>query len=301
MKAYVQQFLTDFGRIFDKVWHWVYLQSGVIWQRFSPGVSQRRAKLQSLNDHLNQFWDNLTIKLQAGLNTLVNWHQNHIIVPPIWLQYTQEKLDYCKRKLSVAMDWAHQHSNTVSNHVHHLLEKIKEYALLKWQHYKPHIDKISRWSIAANTTASTLKVSIQVLPILFTIFTIFGTTIPLLGMIFPKFMMTEAVLLALVACISVFAGYVEFNKQIKRAELDALTEKHAEEVSLLREHIQHLEKRLTSLEGHSQEALLDSLLTPKPGPVHTPKELIRAAADASQQVPTTPHSQANEKPTISIH
>lgn len=300
MKAYAQQFLTDFERISDKACHWVYLQSEAIWQRLSHGVSQPRAKLQNLNDYLNQFWDILTSKLQAGLNRLVKWHHKHSIVPPVWLQYTQEKLDYCKRKLLLAMDWAHQHSKTVSEHVHRLLDKIKEYALLKWQHYKPHVDKISRWSIAANTTASTLKVSIQVLPILFTIFTIFGTTIPLLGMIFPKFMMTEAVLLALVACISVFAGYVEFNKQIKRAELDALTEKHEEEVSAFKKHIQSLEKRLASLEGHFQEAQLDSLLIPpRPAPVQMPRTAKQA--DVPEQAATTYHSQTNEKPSISFH
>lgn len=300
MKAYVQQFLTDFETSFDNVWHWVYLQSETLWQKLSQGISQPRRKLQNTNDQLNHFWDNLTNKLQTVLNKLVNWHQNHNIVPPLWLQYTQDKINYCKHKLTVAMDCAHEHSNTVSEHVHQFINKIKNYALLKWQHYKPHIDKISRWSIAANTTASTLKVSIQVLPILFTIFTIFGTTIPLLGMIFPKFMMTEAVLLALVACISVFAGYVEFNKQIKRAQLDALTEKHEETVPAFKEQVEELKKRLASLEDYVQQAQLDSLLTPtKPPPVQTPR--AERKVETPTQAPTRDHSRANENPTLSIH
>lgn len=243
-KALLAEFENDIEQILDRLM--IQLRSSKLAQIFM------RTWI-SVNTCLNQLWDNLIRMLKVLNAKTKSWFLNHPIIPPHWISYTEHKLTLSHQKWMRFKNWMINHQQNVADDAHFHWDKFKAYLLFKWQKYQPLVDKITMWSIAANTSASALRVTIQVMPIVLSIFTILGSGIPLIGFLFPEFVMTEAVLITLILGVSFLAGYIEYKKQLKRAELDAQTLEHQAEIDSLKAEVKSLKKARTVDQLHLQK------------------------------------------------
>lgn len=132
---------------------------------------------------------------------------------------------------------------------------LKDKTFQLWERWQPTIDRLINTSIAITATASTIKLSIQILPIVLSILTVLATA-PFINAIMPAFFLNKTVIFFSLVGISAFVGYSKFQELVMRAKLDELTRYHQRK-------IRRLNHRLTALE-QALNLNLDEDLTTEP-------------------------------------
>lgn len=131
------------------------------------------------------------------------------------------------------------------------------YAFLynRWKKWQPKIDQLLHATIAISTATSTLKISIELTPIILSVATVLATA-PLLSFILPQFLFEPYVLGPLLLGISCFAGYFKYRELVLRAKLDHQIKenqkqivKHERQLKVLKKHVHHLENMIPHLKA----------------------------------------------------
>tara|TARA_R110002110_G_scaffold65206_4_gene179956 strand:+ start:40290 stop:41123 length:834 start_codon:yes stop_codon:yes gene_type:complete len=201
---------------------------------------------------LHTYWGSTTKKIQNfGLSCQQNY-EKLTIASKYHINSAQKIFQhYYKRAITAIIalyqniinmkNWVILHHTTAADDIKNIGEFMKAYALRKWAQYQPHIDEFTKWSMAVSATASTLKTSVQILPIILAMSGILAGGIPLVGFLFPEFFLTELALFTVVVGVSLFAGYLKYNELVARAELDAKTEEHERRLEALSKRLEDLE------------------------------------------------------------
>jgi len=119
------------------------------------------------------------------------------------------------------------------------------YAFLhsQWEKWQPKVMRLKNAAIAITTATTTLKLSIETTPIIFSVLTVLATA-PLLGYILPSFLFEPAILFPIIFGISVYVGYFKYLELMERAKLDHQITTNQSKIKTLFQKINRLEQRL---------------------------------------------------------
>lgn len=253
-----QKYWTNFKKRLNIFWTWIVNQTQILWATL---ISTSKGHLNTAQNHLQHIYTQCITKINAFFQNIID-----------------------------LKNWVILNHTTASDDIKNIAEFIKAFSLRKWTQYQPYIDEFSKWSMVVSTTASTLKVSVQILPIILTMSGVLAGGIPLVGFLFPELFLTELVLFTFVVGVSFFAGHLKYSELVTRAELDAKTERHEKILATLIERVKQLET------AYPLSAALQA--TPNTGPdTEAPKPEKTAMNDAAP--PKEAIAQNDDTPTPS--
>jgi hypothetical protein len=149
-----------------------------------------------------------------------------------------------------------------------LWQKTTDYAKQKWLGLKPKVDNLTHTTIAIGTATNTLRITIQIIPIILSVLTVLATA-PLINAILPAFIFETYVIFSILFLISAYVGYSKYNELVTRAKLDRETQENTLETAALKletfslkQELAKALERIKDLEAEVGIVDSDSALTP---------------------------------------
>lgn len=121
----------------------------------------------------------------------------------------------------------------------------------QWKIWQPKIDRVKNAAIAITVATTTLKLSIETTPIIFSVLTVLATA-PLLGFILPRFLFEPIILFPAIFVISIYVGYLKYRELVERARLDHQVMENLSTIRTLTERLAHLERTLGKRQTHGR-------------------------------------------------
>lgn len=153
----------------------------------------------------------------------------------------------CTPKIRKAFSFAKKLAN-------HYWQIVRNFLDSQWQIWQPKIVRLKNATIAITTATTTLKLSIETTPIIFSMLTVLAT-VPLLGFILPSFLFEPAILFPLIFAISIYIGYYKYLELMERAKLDHQITTNQSKINTLFKKIDRLEKRLDKYHPEPPDSL----------------------------------------------
>lgn len=130
----------------------------------------------------------------------------------------------------------------------HLYQHIKQKAKENWKKWEPRVNKLLQISVGITSATSTLKLTIDIAPIILTMLTVLSA-LPLFGVILPKWLFEPIILFPVMAGISCYVGYRKYREEVKRAKLDRQILASKIQIRKLNSKMKNMEKCLNRYES----------------------------------------------------
>lgn len=121
--------------------------------------------------------------------------------------------------------------------------RVKAYSKKQWKKWEPRINKVLQISVGITSATSTLKLTIDILPIILMMLTVLST-LPLFGIILPQWLFEPMIMLPIMAGISCYVGYRKYREEVKRAKLDRQILASKIQIKKLTKQMTHMQKSL---------------------------------------------------------
>lgn len=147
--------------------------------------------------------------------------------------------DSCRKRLNTFFNWIKSNVQAFIAEVDKLFQALQSDCVYYWEKYKLKVQYASTVaSTATSTFKTTFELGVYILPLI--------TSMPLIGMLFPSFFFTDAVLYLMITAITGYVALLKYAELRERTRLDNLISENQTALKDTQQDLKHTQQELVS-------------------------------------------------------